>query len=157
MQDQEPPKIEFPCAYPIKVLGTSSDQFESIILEVFARHAPGFDQETIVAKGSSKGTFTSLTITITAKVEEETAFLIEVQQAGIFFITGFEGEDLRRIVGTTAPNILFPYARECIDTLCVKGGFPPVMLAPINFDAMYQQALAQAQTAPAAEGDAATH
>ena len=98
-----------------------------------------------------------LTITITAKVEEETAFLIEVQQAGIFFITGFEGEDLRRIVGTTAPNILFPYARECIDTLCVKGGFPPVMLAPINFDAMYQQALAQAQTGPATEGDAATH
>jgi len=66
MQDQEPPKIEFPCAYPIKVLGTSSDQFESIILEVFTRHAPGFDQETVVAKGSSKGTFTSLTITITA-------------------------------------------------------------------------------------------
>ena len=96
-----------------------------------------------------------LTITITAKVEGETAFLIEVQQAGIFFITGFNAEDLRRIVGTTAPNILFPYARECIDTLCVKGGFPPVMLAPINFDAMYQQALAQAQAAPAAE--TATH
>lgn len=97
-----------------------------------------------------------LTITITAKVEEETAFLVEVQQAGIFFITGFEGEELRRILGTAAPNILFPYARECIDTLCVKGGFPALMLAPINFDAMYQQALAQAQKAP--EGDeAATH
>ena len=53
-----------------------------------------------------------LTITITAKVEEQTAFLVEVQQAGIFFITGFEGEDLRRILGTAAPNILFPYARE---------------------------------------------
>ena len=49
-----------------------------------------------------------------------------------------------RILGTAAPNILFPYARECIDNLCVKGGFPPVMLAPINFDAMYQQALTQA-------------
>jgi preprotein translocase subunit SecB len=98
-----------------------------------------------------------LTITITAKVEEETAFLIEVQQAGIFFITGFEPDDLRRIVGTTAPTILFPYARECIDTLCVKGGFPPVMLAPINFDAMYQQALAQAQAAPAEGAEPATH
>ena len=92
-----------------------------------------------------------LTLTITAKVEEETAFLIEVQQAGIFIITGFEPDDLRRIVGTAAPNILFPYARECIDNLCVKGGFPPVMLAPINFDAMYQQALEQAQAAPASE------
>ena len=86
-----------------------------------------------------------LTITITAKVEEETAFLVEIQQAGIFFITGFEGEDLRRILGTAAPNILFPYAREAIDAVCVKGGFPPVMLAPVNFDALYQQALAQAQ------------
>ena len=66
MQDQEPPKIEFPCAYPIKVLGRSSDEFESIILEVFERHAPGFDQQTLVARGSSKGTFTALTITITA-------------------------------------------------------------------------------------------
>jgi putative lipoic acid-binding regulatory protein len=66
MQEQEPPKIEFPCPYPIKVLGTSSEQFESIIIEVFERHAPGFDQQTIVARGSSKGTFTAITITITA-------------------------------------------------------------------------------------------
>jgi len=97
-----------------------------------------------------------LTITLTAKIENETAFLIEVQQAGIFLITGFEPEDLRRIVGTTAPTILFPYARECIDNLCVKGGFPPVMLAPINFDAMYQQALTQAQAGEAA-AEPSTH
>ena len=100
-----------------------------------------------------------LTITITAKVEDETAFLVEVQQAGIFMITGFEGEDLRRILGTAAPNILFPYARENIDSLCVKGGFPPVMLAPVNFDALYQQALNQAEQQKAApeSGEAATH
>ncbi len=96
-----------------------------------------------------------LTITLTAKVEEETAFLVEVQQAGIFLIVGIEGEDLRRVLGTAAPNILFPYARENIDSLCVKGGFPPVMLAPVNFDALYQQALAQqAQQSQAAGGDA---
>jgi len=100
-----------------------------------------------------------LTITITAKVDEDTAFLVEVQQAGIFMITGFEGEDLRRILGTAAPNILFPYARENIDSLCVKGGFPPVMLAPVNFDALYQQALNQAEQQQAApeSGEAATH
>ena len=92
-----------------------------------------------------------LTITITAKVEEETAFLVEVQQAGIFFIAGIEGEDLRRILGTAAPNILFPYARETIDSVCVKGGFPPVMLAPVNFDVLYQQALAQAASAEGGE------
>ncbi|WP_116368250.1 protein-export chaperone SecB [Parahaliea mediterranea] len=105
-----------------------------------------------------------LTITLTAKVEEETAFLVEVQQAGIFFVTGIEGENLRRVLGTACPNILFPYARENIDAVCVKGGFPAVMLAPVNFDALYQQALAQAQAqageaAPAAAegGEAATH
>ena len=100
-----------------------------------------------------------LSVTITAKVDEETAFLVEVQQAGIFMIAGIEGEDLRRVLGTAAPNILFPYARESIDSLCVKGGFPPVMLAPVNFEALYQQALAQsaAQASEAAEGESATH
>ncbi len=71
MQEPEPPKIEFPCDYPIKVLGRSSDQFESVIVEVFERHAPGFDQEAIVVKASSKGTFTSMTVTITATGREQ--------------------------------------------------------------------------------------
>jgi preprotein translocase subunit SecB len=93
-----------------------------------------------------------LSITITAKTEEETAFLIEVQQAGIFSIQGIEGEDLRRVLGTAAPNILFPYAREIIDATCVKGGFPPLLLAPVNFDALYLQAISQAQS-----GESATH
>ena len=97
-----------------------------------------------------------LSITITAKVEEETAFLIEVQQAGIFYVMGFEGEHLRRILGTSAPNMLFPYARETIDTVCVKGAFPAIMLAPVNFDAVYQQALMQSQAA-AKGGTVATH
>ena len=66
MQEPDPPKIEFPCEYPIKVLGRSSDTFKSVILEVFERHAPGFDQEAVVLKASSKGTFSSLTVVITA-------------------------------------------------------------------------------------------
>lgn len=116
------------------------------------------DLNTKSDKVDEQGNFeVVLSVTITAKVDEETAFLVEVQQAGIFLISGFEGEDLRRILGTAAPNILFPYARETIDGLCVKGGFPPVMLAPVNFDALYQQALAQAaQQAEASEAEA-TH
>ncbi|MEQ8516277.1 MAG: protein-export chaperone SecB [Chromatocurvus sp.] len=102
-----------------------------------------------------------LTITLTAKIEEETAFLVEVQQAGIFFITGFEGENLRRLLGTAAPNVLFPYARENIDSLVVKGGFPAIMLSPVNFDALYQQAVAQsesrAQQPADGNGETATH
>jgi putative lipoic acid-binding regulatory protein len=66
VQDTEILKIEFPCDYPIKVLGRSSDAFESTILAVFDRHAPGFDRQTIVTRPSRKGTFIAVTITITA-------------------------------------------------------------------------------------------
>jgi preprotein translocase subunit SecB len=86
-----------------------------------------------------------LTITITAKVADETAYLIEVQQAGIFHIVGIEGDDLRRILATVCPNMLFPYARETIDGVVTKGTFPALMLAPVNFDALFQQAMQQAQ------------
>lgn len=66
MTEPEAPKIEFPCAYPVKVLGVSSDTFETVVLDVFERHAPGFDQRSVAVKASSKGTFSSLTVTITA-------------------------------------------------------------------------------------------
>jgi putative lipoic acid-binding regulatory protein len=75
--DQEPPKIEFPCEYPIKVLGRSSDAFRGIIFDVFERHAPGFDRATITVKDSAKGTFTSLTITITATGKDQLQALHE--------------------------------------------------------------------------------
>ncbi|MEM1187084.1 MAG: protein-export chaperone SecB [Pseudomonadota bacterium] len=99
-----------------------------------------------------------LSITLTAKIDEETAFLVEVQQAGIFFIKGFPDDQLRRVLGTAAPNILFPYARENIDSLVVKGGFPPIMLAPVNFDALFEQALQQQQAQQAQQSESsATH
>ena len=86
-----------------------------------------------------------LSITVTAEIEEKSAFLVEVQQAGIFLAKGLEGDQLRGVLGTVAPTILFPYARESIDALCIKGGFTPVMLAPVNFEALYQQALKQSE------------
>lgn len=86
-----------------------------------------------------------LTLTITAKLGEETAFLIELQQAAIFLVQGVEGEELRRVLATLCPNMLFPYAREAIDGVITKGTFPALMLAPVNFDALYVQALQQAQ------------
>lgn len=96
-----------------------------------------------------------LTITLTAKVGEKTAFLIEVQQAGIFLVKGFEEDQLKNMLGSYCPTTLFPYARETIDGLLVKGSFPPAMLAPINFEAMYRQAQEnQQQGAPAVSEDA---
>ena len=95
-----------------------------------------------------------LSITVTAKMDEETGFLIEVHQAGVFLVRGFQPDELKRILGTAAPNVLFPYAREAIDAFCIKGGFPPLMLAPVNFEAVYQQAQTQAQ---AGAGETASH
>jgi len=86
-----------------------------------------------------------LTITITAKLGEETAFLVEVQQAGLFLVKGVEGEQLRRALMIMCPNILFPYARESIDSLTTRGSFPPLMLQPVNFEALYLQALQQSE------------
>ncbi|OPX54551.1 protein translocase subunit secB [Oceanospirillum multiglobuliferum] len=81
----------------------------------------------------------SLTVTVTN--EEKTAFLVEVQQAGLFFIKGLEDAQLHHTLGAFCPNVLFPYAREAIDSLVTRGSFPALMLAPVNFDALYAEAM----------------
>ena len=75
-----------------------------------------------------------------AKVGQRTLFLIELDQAGIFQIKGYQAEELKRLLGTYCPTTLFPYARETISSMVAKGGFPPLTLQPINFDALYAQA-----------------
>lgn len=82
-------------------------------------------------------------VTATAENDGETAFLVEVVQGGIFHIKGVEGDQLKHMLGAFCPNILFPYVRETVDQLVTKGSFPALMLAPINFDALYQQSQAQ--------------
>ena len=86
-----------------------------------------------------------LTITIEAKQNEETVFLVELQQAGLFNIAGYSDEEFKAIVGSFCPNILYPYAREAISGVVAKGGFPEFILQPINFDALYAQGVAQAK------------
>ena len=98
-----------------------------------------------------------LLLTITAKIEGRTVFLEEVKQAGIFAISGFEGIQLSQVINTACPQILFPYAREAIDSILNRGTFPPLMLAPINFDAVFAQAVVQAkQQAESSKETAAT-
>lgn len=83
-----------------------------------------------------------LSLTITARNEdEEVIFLIEVQQAGIFHIQGLAEGPLQQTLGSFCPNVLFPYARETIDSVVGKGSFPPLMLAPVNFDAIYAETM----------------
>ncbi len=97
-----------------------------------------------------------LSITIDAKEDDKTVFLVELQQAGLFHISGYTDDEFKAIIGSFCPNILFPYARESIAGMITKGGFPEFILQPINFDALYAQGLAQAQAEASAqptEGD----
>lgn len=91
-----------------------------------------------------------LRVTVTATMEEETAFLCEVQQAGIFTVEGIEGTQLAHCLGAYCPNVLFPYARECITNLVGRGTFPQLNLAPVNFDALFMNYLQQQQQQDAA-------
>lgn len=86
-----------------------------------------------------------LAITITVKSAGKTAFLVEVKQAGVFFITGYEQGQLNHLLAAYCPNILFPYAREVIASLVSKGSFPELHLSPINFDALYARRLQDEQ------------
>ena len=91
-----------------------------------------------------------LTITVETKHDDKTVFLIELQQAGLFQITGYNDEEFSAVVGSFCPNVLFPYARESIASIVAKGGFPELLLQPINFDALYAQSRAEAQKQAAA-------
>ncbi len=86
-----------------------------------------------------------LNLTITVKDDDKTFYLVEVHQAGIFRIKGIEGDQLAGVLNTNCPNILFPYARETIDNVVTKGSFPALMLPPVNFDALFRQAVDQAR------------
>jgi preprotein translocase subunit SecB len=81
-----------------------------------------------------------LTITLEAKQGDATLYLVEVKQAGVFTIAGATQEDLKRLVGSFCPNVLFPFAREMISNLVVRGGFPNFLLPLVNFDALFEQA-----------------
>ena len=90
-----------------------------------------------------------LTITLTAKSGDKTLFLVEASQAGVFTIKGVPADQLQPVLAIHCPTVLFPYARETLADAVGRAGFPPVHLAPINFEALYQQQLAQQQGAGA--------
>ena len=81
-----------------------------------------------------------LTVTLEAKQGEATLYLVEVKQAGVFSISGASIEDLKRLIGSFCPSVLFPYAREVVSDLITKGGFPNFLLPLVNFDALFSQA-----------------
>ena len=116
------------------------------------REAPQVDiQLHHNSSGVEDGVFeTVLTVTVTAKANEKTMFLVEVAQAGIFVARNIPAQELEQVLGIACPNILFPYVREVVSDTVVRAGFPPVILSPVNFEAIYAS---QRQQAPAQAGD----
>lgn len=86
----------------------------------------------------------TLVVTVTAKSGEKVLFLVEASQAGVFQIRNVSEPDLPPLLGIVCPNVLFPYARETVSDLITRAGFPPVLLAPVNFESIYQQRVAAA-------------
>ena len=89
-----------------------------------------------------------LTVTVSAKQNDATVFLVEVKQAGAFVMRNLSEDEAKRAIGSVCPNVLFPYARLAVSQLVTQGGFPQFLLPPVNFDALYARSLAEAQ-APA--------
>ena len=96
-----------------------------------------------------------VTVTVTTKVGDKTAYLVEVQQAGIFAVKGFSDNEMGHMMGAYCPNLLFPYAREVVSDLVSKGSFPQMLLTPVNFDALYAQHLQEVQAKAQKEKDTA--
>jgi preprotein translocase subunit SecB len=99
----------------------------------------------------------ALRVTITMADGEDTIYVVEAEQAGLFNIKGFSEEQLPQILNTTCPGILFPYLRETLDNVVTKGSFPALLLPPINFDALFANAMQQAAEEKKGEGKGTKH
>ena len=128
----------------LKDLSVEAPNAPEVFLE---REAPKIDVNIqSSARAVQEGMFeVVLTVTITAKVNEKNLFLAEAAQAGLFQIRNVPQQDIGPLLGIACPNTLFPYVRETISTLTSRAGFPPVVLAPMTFEGIYQQQLQQLQ------------
>ncbi len=136
----------------VKDLSLEIPNAPAIFLE---RENPQIDlQLQTNAASIEEGVFdVTVTVTVTAKLAEKdkVVFLIEAKQAGIFQIRNIPAEEMEMVLAAVCPNILFPYLREVVSDAAVRGGFAPVILNPVNFEAIYQQQKQQAQAQAAAE------
>lgn len=100
------------------------------------------DLDTRVRGAGDEHHHVAVTVTVTARIEEQIAYIVEVQQAGVFRLRGFDdAEERHRLLGVYCPDTLFPYVREAVSELVQRAGFPPFLLQPINFDALYRRRL----------------
>jgi len=147
MEQNEQPVFGIEKLY-VKDLSVEVPNAPEIFLE---REAPQVEiQLNSNGRGVGEGVFeVVLTVTVTAKLAEKTVFLVEVGQAGVFRIMNVPEEQLEPLIAVACPNILFPYAREAVSDAVTRAGFQPIVLQPVNFEAMYMQRLQQQEQAAA--------
>lgn len=145
MSDQPQPVFSIDKLY-VKDLSLEVPGAPQVFLE---RESPQIDVQLHTQARSLEGGLFEvvLTATITAKVKDKTLFLVEAAQAGIFQIRNLPESDMGPVLGMSCPNILFPYVRETVSDVIVRAGFPPVILSPVNFEALYQEQIRQQQAA----------
>lgn len=147
-QQQAQPYFNIEKIY-VKDLSVEVPNAPQIFLE---REQPQIDMQINTQSGPVEQDIyqTELTLTITSKIKDKTAFLVEVRQAGIFRIQNLPKEALEAALAIGCPNILFPYAREAVSSAVLSAGFPPLLLQPVNFELLYmqQQAARQAGQQP---------
>lgn len=153
MSEQENPVFAIEKIY-VKDLSVEVPNAPQIYLE---RESPKIGiQLQSNAQGIGEGLFeVTLTTTVTSKIDEKTVFLVEVGQAGIFRVQNVPSENMEPLLAIACPNILFPYAREVVSDAVTRAGFPPVMLQPVNFEALYVARLQQQEGEQAGSGEAA--
>ena len=136
-QEQQQPVFAIEKLY-VKDMSVEVPNAPQIFLE---REAPQIDvQLSNQSSNVTEGVYeVSLTATITAKLADKTMFLVEVAQAGIFRIEHVPADQMSAVLGIGCPNIVFPYLRETVSDVVSRAGFPPVILNPVNFEAMYMQ------------------
>ena len=147
MEQNEQPVFGIEKLY-VKDLSVEVPNAPEIYLE---REAPQVEiQLSSTGRGLGDGAYeVLLTATVTARMGEKTVFLVEVGQAGIFRIMNVPNEQIEPLIAVACPNILFPYARETVSDAVTRAGFAPVVLQPVNFEAMYMQRLQEQAPAPA--------
>ncbi|HEX5674983.1 MAG TPA: protein-export chaperone SecB [Azonexus sp.] len=147
MEQNEQPVFGIEKLY-VKDISVEVPNAPEIFLE---REAPQVEiQLNSAGRGLGDGAYeVLLTVTVTAKLGEKTVFLVEVGQAGIFRVLNVPNEQIEPLIAVACPNILFPYARETVSDAVTRAGFSPVVLQPVNFEAMYMQRLQEQAPAPA--------
>ena len=147
MEQNEQPVFGIEKLY-VKDISVEVPNAPEIFLE---REAPQVEiQLNSAGRGLGDGAYeVLLTVTVTAKLGEKTVFLVEVGQAGIFRVLNVPNEQIEPLIAVACPNILFPYARETVSDAVTRAGFSPVVLQPVNFEAMYMQRLQEQMPAPA--------